>query len=67
MERDPSFRYSYAEEFQRDLLQAKAAMQARRSRAVQTGRHAIHQDEAQSDEWDMPTRQLTPRRVSGMR
>jgi eukaryotic-like serine/threonine-protein kinase len=67
MERDPSFRYSYAGDFQRDLLEAKAAIQSRRGRAVQTGRHAIEQAE-ESDEWDAPTRQLRPvPRASGMR
>jgi eukaryotic-like serine/threonine-protein kinase len=79
MEKDPSFRYSSAAEFQGDLLEAKAGINARRLRGVQTGRHAISDDDVQSrrfedqdpdgsDEWDAPTRQLRPReRVSGIR
>ncbi len=71
MERDPAFRYSAASEFQGDLLEAKASIQSRRQRGVQTGRHAIQHDyevDGDPDEWDAPTRQLRPRqRVSGMR
>ena len=65
MERDPSFRYSHADEFQRDLLEARAAIQARRTRGIQTGRHAI-EAVAESDEWDAPTRQLRSR-AAGIR
>jgi serine/threonine protein kinase len=74
MERDPSFRYSSAGEFQHDLLEAKALMQARRRTRTpqQTGRHLIdeharHDEEDESDEWDAPTRQLRPARVSNIR
>jgi len=44
MERDPSFRYSSAREFQGDLLEAKALMQSRRRKIPipqKTGRHLI--------------------------
>jgi serine/threonine protein kinase len=67
MERDRSCRYGSAAEFQRDLLEARAALGARRLRGIQTGRHPIVADE-ESDVWEAPTRQLRPRqRVSGMR
>ena len=65
MERDPSFRYANASQFQHDLLQAKAELDARRLRPLRT-RHA----EPEPDLWEAPTRQLhaTPRpRASGMR
>jgi serine/threonine-protein kinase len=60
MERDPSFRYSSATEFQRDLLEAKAAYTQRLVSPPQTGRRLIeHGDhESESDEWDAPTREL---------
>lgn len=42
MERDASFRYANAYDFQADLLEAKASMLARRvPRGLQTGRHLI--------------------------
>jgi len=64
MERDASFRYSSAAEFQGDLLEAKAALNARRLRSVQTGRHAsehppVHHARAEN-EWDEPTQLLRP-------
>lgn len=56
MERDASFRYSSAAEFQRDLLAAKSAVAAR---------ELSKRDE---DEWDAPTRQFRPaRRAAGAR
>ena len=63
MERDASFRYSSAAEFQGDLLQAKAALNHRHIRGLQTGRHAV--DEHETSEWDAPTtRQFRPARIA---
>lgn len=67
MDRDRSCRYASAAEFQRDLLEARAALGSRRLRGIQTGRHPIVTDEESSDLWDAPTRQLRPLRASGMR
>jgi serine/threonine-protein kinase len=69
MERDPSFRYGTAGEFQNELLEARAMLRAgMEPRApLQTGRQLID-DVPEDDEWDAPTRQLyDPRRASGMR
>jgi len=55
MERDASFRYASAGEFQGDLLQAKASINSRHLRGIQTGRHAIDQAYESSSEWDAPT------------
>jgi eukaryotic-like serine/threonine-protein kinase len=61
MERDASFRYSSAREFQGDLLEAKAALNTRRLRGLQTGRHTVgHAPQHDTNEWDEPTRQLRP-------
>lgn len=68
MERDPSFRYASATDFQNDLHEAKDWMNHRRLRGVQTGRHAIERGDDHVDEWDAPTMQLRPHhRVAGMR
>ncbi|MBX3259862.1 MAG: serine/threonine protein kinase [Labilithrix sp.] len=68
MERDASFRYSSAAEFQGDLLEAKAALNARRLRGIQTGRHPVDHGHARQQphegEWEEPTRQLRPSRRS---
>ncbi len=57
MEREASFRYASAAEFQGDLLEAKASMNSRSLRGVQTGRHVIDPC-PDSSEWEEPTRQL---------
>lgn len=79
MTRDAGVRYQSAEEFQQDLLAAKAKLEAERAAALQTGRRrvrtpvAVEDGIARSpvsfdDEWDAPTRQLhRDPRVAGMR
>ena len=65
MEREASIRYSSAAEFQGDLLQAKAALNSRNLRGVQTGRHPTESaPQAWEGEWDEPTRQLRGARRS---
>jgi eukaryotic-like serine/threonine-protein kinase len=66
MERDPHSRYSSAAEFQRDLLDVKASIEARKLKKLESHRRLIDRmmiDE--EDEWDAPTRQL--HRVAGIR
>ena len=69
MTRDANIRYQSAEEFQRDLLQARARIDADRIAAIQTGRRRISRSPvSQDDEWDAPTRQMDrDPRVAGMR
>jgi eukaryotic-like serine/threonine-protein kinase len=67
MARDPHVRYSSATKFQRDLLEAKAQIQAQRAMQTSRRRRSIEEPERQVDEWDAPTRQLhAPRRAAGM-
>ena len=54
MERDASFRYSSAAEFQGDLLQAKASLASRHLRGLQMGEQHV-EPEHESSEWDAPT------------
>lgn len=66
MERDASFRYCSAAEFQGDLLDARAALNARQQHSVRTVRD--HLDVRESDEWEAPTREFRPsQRLSRVR
>ncbi len=64
MERDASFRYSSAAEFQGDLLQAKASLASRHLRGLQTN-HQHVEPAHESSEWDAPTtRQFRHARIA---
>ena len=69
MTRDAGIRYQTADEFQRDLLVAKAKIENDRVEALRTGRRRLARSPVSADDdWDAPTRQLhRDPRVIGMR
>ena len=69
MTRDAAIRYQTADEFQRDLLVAKAKIENDRVEALRTGRRRLARSPVSADDdWDAPTRQLhRDPRVIGMR
>jgi eukaryotic-like serine/threonine-protein kinase len=63
MEREPSFRYRAAGEFQADLLEAKARLMERRYR-TERSYNSYDMDDLEDknggDDWELPTRELRP-------